>query len=1254
MQFDRGVVAVGVVKKYILTVLFSVLAILCLHLSDGNAAFICTSDLNNNGNTGDKGELQECWVTEELTQLCPIETAGCTATYVPTICTNGGTLNVATDQCEAAGGANCPTGYVYDLVEDTCTAPPDCSGGLLDTAQDVCWQDIQCPANFTYSSVSGVCTKAPSCPPGGSYDGATDRCKAPVPVNCPTGYISGQWPYAANPEICARRACPTGSYELEFADGTILCRSRFDPAPECPANTAYEELIDPVIYWQTNGYCTSHRTFCAEGNYNSGTGNCELTLSTNAPPAGYVYDPVTGAYYGDPACPVGTIYNAVNDRCEANVTYACPAGYTHNNSYPYNRCEIEKCPNGVLVLYSGAGYEQCEIAPPPITCPVGFTYLGGKCLIDATCPVDSTFDNISKKCIYNAQYGCSTGYTFNVATGRCEQPPTCPAGTAYDPTIDQCAAPDPAVESCPLGNFPCDQLTGMCVNNYPCNTSFQTQAICQQNCDGTCSSVCNTDALSAFGDVFWTGSTGTAWFGITGVTGSGSDLIFYGKDASYVDMEVGRVTMNGCVFSGSASYFTDVADNCSSTAWGLSGIAATGNQLLFYGGECGVASGTIDISGCYIQVDQSIGNFDLTHVIGSGTSLTFYSGFSGNQPITTIGMCQYSWQCSTCSKTEACVYACPDTSFILSADYRCVKYATCDGSGTLSTQLDVCEEVVAITCPAGYSPVGNQCQANPQCPAGSSYDALLNKCVMTMNVTCPSRDPLLYDNPYTFDSVSGMCTAVVTCPAGSSSGGWGYPMCIISTPDTVCPTGSNFDSAAGLCTAAHTGVGTFDPVLDKYVVYYTASCPTGWTETNGVCAVAAECPAGTTWNPQLGRTRVNWQWVWEARCAVTPTYSCASGYTWSSYEYYAGYTTWGCVKSADCAAGDYVARIRAGLHYCTTSPLPADCPVNYAYDSTIFGCYTSAVCEVGVIDMTLNACTVPDSIICPFGFMSNSLTSRCEVAPLCINPGIYSNTLDTCNTQANYDCPVGYTFLNGVCYSLPNCPNGTYDSVSKQCFAGINTCTIGDFPCYTYNNSRLCSPNACADTTNPTVTSTTQSDLTSPSDDGTVDSTGSCSGQFYALSGEAGECRTVGTQTLFQNCCNSGTAMNPIFCDPGSDGAVATKATQNMCHYVGSYCSETWAIVGCVQSKKVYCCFNSQLARIINEQGRSQFASYAVNPWGTPENPRCRGFTPEELQMIDFSQIDLSEYFTSIQTNLTSDIKNNAEQRIQNFYQNVQ
>jgi len=99
-----------------------------------------------------------------------------------------------------------------------------------------------------------------------------------------------------------------------------------------------------------------------------------------------------------------------------------------------------------------------------------------------------------------------------------------------------------------------------------------------------------------------------------------------------------------------------------------------------------------------------------------------------------------------------------------------------------------------------------------------------------------------------------------------------------------------------------------------------------------------------------------------------------------------------------------------------------------------------------------------------------------------------------------------------------------------------------------------------------------------------------------------------------------------------TDLETANMAASGFCHHIGNHCISTW-LGGCVQRARVYCCFNSKIGRIIHEQGRPQlipFATLADGYFGSVDNPVCRGFDQNELQAIDFSQVDLSEYFADI------------------------
>lgn len=105
--------------------------------------------------------------------------------------------------------------------------------------------------------------------------------------------------------------------------------------------------------------------------------------------------------------------------------------------------------------------------------------------------------------------------------------------------------------------------------------------------------------------------------------------------------------------------------------------------------------------------------------------------------------------------------------------------------------------------------------------------------------------------------------------------------------------------------------------------------------------------------------------------------------------------------------------------------------------------------------------------------------------------------------------------------------------------------------------------------------------------------------------------------------------MSMMSCSEG-EAKLAMKEGAGLCHGIGSYCSSCISIFGhcvsCIENTTGKCCFNSKLARIINEQGRHQFGK----GWGSAEGPECSGFSIAQLQSMDFSRMDLSEFYASI------------------------
>ena len=103
------------------------------------------------------------------------------------------------------------------------------------------------------------------------------------------------------------------------------------------------------------------------------------------------------------------------------------------------------------------------------------------------------------------------------------------------------------------------------------------------------------------------------------------------------------------------------------------------------------------------------------------------------------------------------------------------------------------------------------------------------------------------------------------------------------------------------------------------------------------------------------------------------------------------------------------------------------------------------------------------------------------------------------------------------------------------------------------------------------------------------------------------------------------------------------------CHLVGTYCSKKWPLVGCVVKSESHCCFNSKLGRIIQQQGREQMGM----DWGSPESPSCGGFTPDQFQSLDFSRIDMSEYYGDIKSKSSSLIQKNITKGVEDYYRQI-
>jgi conjugal transfer mating pair stabilization protein TraN len=119
-----------------------------------------------------------------------------------------------------------------------------------------------------------------------------------------------------------------------------------------------------------------------------------------------------------------------------------------------------------------------------------------------------------------------------------------------------------------------------------------------------------------------------------------------------------------------------------------------------------------------------------------------------------------------------------------------------------------------------------------------------------------------------------------------------------------------------------------------------------------------------------------------------------------------------------------------------------------------------------------------------------------------------------------------------------------------------------------------------------------------------------------------------------------------------NEGKLAMKEGAKLCHTIGTWCSSCFRVLGvcvsCVERTTSKCCFNSMLARIVNEQGRAQIGK----GWGGAQSADCSGFTVAQLQSLNFAAMDLSEFYASLVPTLPNlaTLQGNGASRIPTCY----
>ena len=763
----------------------------------------------------------------------------------------------------------------------------------------------------------------------------------------------------------------------------------------------------------------------------------------------------------------------------------------------------------------------------------------------------------------------------------------------------------------------------ICANGGQQYTCAGTPPICPQG-----QSACTSTPYSISGSASVSPTPVSNQNGFDRITVNSGGIYFYGwsctgSSCSEISAS-GNLTVAGDSVSGSVS------------ASMITSVTGNGGKLDFYNGS--TLAGSITVSGSTFTGSASASN-GLLSVYASGRILTFTGmNCSGNNcsvsSAGTINIAGTSYSCPLgsqypCGNTGS-GYFCSNISCIddtvggqfPSGAQVCAKDLNGDGtleqneiqqctlvnggmfcpidavdcsktyqcsSGTYNPSTKRCESPASgYSCPTGYTLSGSVCRAAPQCPNGGAFNTVTKRCEQSATVTY-------------ICSLGGQYS-----PA--------QDICI-GPPVSVSPSQSAsywFYNGAYRLYCSGSGM---------YLTANSGGYNRSWTITGATCSGDANGGA-------------------ESACI---TYLVGSGNQLLVYA--VPKTPWSCDEFG-CTGGCggtpmYLGALTFSPAIVSGSTRSLSCPLDDAsglsfHDQCVWATWTSISISAATYPPSKQAYSCPANwslsgsicyqpATCPVGGSLNTTDNMCQIAGTaqCSNGQTYDSANNVCYTSATgiYACPYGSQYT-----CLPNPSTGNLQCSDRSCFTIASQQTQ-------QNNANT----------------------TSYQNDGKVDpSTGKCLGQIYIFNGKPSQCRPPGISTLYFNCCDT---------NPGSlwfiqsrcgtqEAMTVQQIAKKQCHYIGDYCQEDWWLVGCVQSASVYCCFNSQLGRIIQEQGRPQLQTFQRG-FGSAENPDCRGFTPEEFQHLDFSKIDLSEYVNGIVTTSQQSVANTMKKGITNYYNNV-
>lgn len=1279
---------------------------------------MCGQDLNLDGFV-DPAEMSNCYTTPQG-NFCPVGSLDCTATYQLAMCPQGSTLNTTRNMCQVDPTAQCPSGYTWDTSIDKCVVAPPCpeggifnsvtdrcekivnnvcpSGYTYDATRDVCAMSVSCetgatfaasrdrcetspawdcPTGYTYNAVSAKCEASPYCPPGTMYNTSRDRCESSLGV-CPSGYS-----YNTVLDKCVVSVvCPNGGVlnsannQCELTSG-ISCPGTFnynsttgkcEQAPTCASPGSYNSTYDlclaavsgitcPSGYVWNAGYNTCIASpSCVGGSYNPGTNRCEVGLTYSCPDPSYGYNASTGRCEKAPSCSGGS-YNSTYDRCLLPMTPGCTSGYSFNPDR--NRCEYQPptCPSGSTY---NAVLDNCTITPSTTT---GYTQSTGPLTITKYEARGHLATSISDYKTTSTGLLDVTQYVFGISNGQvvlnsfcawggngnggCEFPDwnysrsrkliatQTRSGNTLSVTLDLYAS----VEYCPDASpVYYDPYSGSpyCIAPPAWTTCYDPYA-------GSYSCFVSTNYPPSYAYTSFVEHSSSAM----------ADISEFIKCPTGYNIST-PLNAASCTqvltLWGNATGITDCS-NPATYACTNSVQACPSGTSMNAQGSCTIANPTC-----------TGGNFNgANDVCWANYSTTCPTGMSYDS---VIGFCTASATCSNglldgikdvCYQTATA--GCPGGYTQLGS--ICIANAACLSPGSLDGNIDYCTTGASFSCPAGYSysTTYGQCYQTADCGIGG-LNATTDKCETSYTRTCSTG--------YTLNGT--ICQESPSCPSGGS---YNSTLKICDGGSNVCASPSLLDSAVDVCyqqTSCGTG-GALNGATDKCEATATVNCSGwSWDFTIGACFSSPVCNLGaynaTANECQATITRDCGTYLWDAasaQCLKPIVCPQDSSFSLNSSIKYDG--------TLDICVSDTVHNCVNGTTYnglpilkCEAVPV---CQGAVAYDPATHSCYMGQdTCPLGNQYKCMTGSGVPKCSANVCGDVASSALN--EVTKLDDNmyqddgkrdaDGNCIGQLYIFNGKPSRCRPPGLTvgLINNCCESDTIIPEDMGSNIQTAVSTVQTLYDVGTVAYYSYQLY---------------TGAMTTIEVGQQIADAGIAVSEAISASIEAISAGA-EMATVLTESISAYC--SALVASPAFiigivvmvvmkvlmgkgCDK-TDIQTGSGVASKQCHYIGDYC-EKKTFFGCIQKAKGYCCFNSKIGRIIHEQGRPQLNAFQpAGNWGNPAAGNCRGFTPEEFSALNFSTIDLSEYFEDVTKDLDNKLqgaKAKAEEQIKQRYEQL-